>query len=167
MNWRISPLIVVSNTTPISELAKIGRLNLLRDVYSRLFVPREVYDEVTTGKHPAVTQIRIADWIELRPVGDAQKVLDLHAVTQLGLGECAAMILAEEIGAHRLLIDDRAARREAQRRGLPLIGTLGTLLLAKQRGLIPHLKEPLDDLIAHGARISEQLYRETLAAAHE
>lgn len=77
------------------------------------------------------------------------------------------LTLAEEIGAQRLLIDDRAGRREARARGLPVTGTIGTLLVAKQGGIIPSVRDVLDNLRAHGTRISEQLYRDAAAAASE
>lgn len=111
--------------------------------------------------------VQSASWIEVRTVSSSNKVLALHASSRLGLGECAALTLAEELGAHRLLIDDRAARREAEVRGLPFAGTITTLLVAKQRGIIASVKEVLDDLVAHGTRISKRLYRDTLTAARE
>lgn len=160
-------MIVVSDTTPISELAKIGRLTLLRDVYQRVIIPHEVYDEVMAGPRVVVAATQSATWIEVLAVSDSNKVLAFHASTPLGLGECAALILAEEVGAQRLLIDDRAGRREAEARGLPVTGTIGTLLVAKQQGIIASVKDILDDLRDHGTRISEGLYRHALAAAGE
>ncbi len=52
-------MIVVADTTPLSELAKIGEFNLLQKVYKRLAIPTEVYQEVTTGEHPVKTKIKI------------------------------------------------------------------------------------------------------------
>ena len=160
-------MIVVSDTTPLSELAKVGRLALLKDVFGRVIIPREVYNEATTGTHPAVTAVQSAEWIEVHSVRDTSKVLHLGINTGIDLGECAAIVLAEELEANRLLIDDLAARREAQARGLPVIGTIGILLLAKQRSLISSVKEVLDDLIANGTRISQRLYDDALAIAGE
>ena len=159
--------IIVSNTTPISELSKIGRLNLLLNLYGRLFIPQEVFNEVTTGTHPAAQTLTQADWIEVRAVVNSQKVFTLHSQTRLGLGECAAIILAEELSASRLLIDDLAARSEALSRNLPIIGTVGMILLAKNLGLIPNVEEILDDLIACGARTGRRLYLDALNVAGE
>ncbi len=88
-------------------------------------------------------------WVEVRQVIDTHKVVTLRTTTKLGLGECGAIILAEELGATRLLLDYLAARKEAQRRGLPVSGTVGIVLIAKQLGLIPNIKQVLDDLIAN------------------
>lgn len=160
-------MIVVADTTPLSELAKVGHLNLLRDVFGEIIIPQEVYNEVTTGTHPAVAAVKSANWIEVRAVSDSQKVSALQAGTGLDLGECAAIVLAEELGAEQLLVDDLGARREAKSRNLPIIGTVGTLLLAKQQGLIPSVKEILDNLIAQGKYISQSLYHNSLAIAKE
>lgn len=160
-------LIVVSDTTPLSELAKIGRLDLLREIYERVIIPQEVFDEATTGTHPAMVAVPAANWIEVRVVTDSRQVLALHTSTSLGLGECAAIVLAEELNADRLLIDDLAARREAQLRNLPLIGTVAIVLLAKKLGIIPAVKTLLDDLMTQGTRISQKLYRDALSVAKE
>jgi predicted nucleic acid-binding protein len=160
-------VIVVSDTTPLSELAKVGLINLLRDVYGQVIIPQEVYNEVTTGNHPAVKEIQSATWITIQSLSNSEKVSTLKEATNLGWGECAAMILAEELKADLLLIDDLKARRVALSRNLPIIGTVGTLLLAKQLELISSVKEVLDALIVRGKRISPRLYQETLAAAQE
>jgi predicted nucleic acid-binding protein len=127
----------------------------------------EVYNEATTGTHPAVTVVQSASWIEVQSVSDTQKVLSLQTDTRLDLGECAAIILAEELSANQLLLDDLAGRREAQARGLPVIGTVGIVLLAKERGLIFSVTEVLDELIANGTRIGQRLYDYALAVAGE
>ncbi len=160
-------MIVVSDTTPLSELAKVGQLVLLRDVFGQVIVPQEVYDEVTSGTHPAVPAVRSATWIEVRSVQDASQVVALRESTKIHVGEAAAIILAQELGAQQVLIDDLRARRVAKARLLPVTGTIGTLLLAKEQGLIAQVKPILDDLIALGKRISPQLYQDVLAIAQE
>ena len=160
-------MIVVSDTTPLSELAKVGQLVLLRDVFGQVIVPQEVYDEVTSGTHPAVAAVRSATWIEVRSVQDASQVVALRESTKIHVGEAAAIILAQELGAQQVLIDDLRARRVAKARLLPVTGTIGTLLLAKEQGLIAQVKPFLDDLIALGKRISPQLYQDVLAIAQE
>lgn len=160
-------MIVVSDTTPLSELAKVGRLDLLRAIFGRVIIPEEVYREVTTGNHPGSIAVPKATWIEVRAVSDAQKIYEIQVARKLHLGECAAMILAEDLDADFLLIDYLSARQEAIARNLPIIGTIGILLLAKKRGLISNVKETLDDLMAGGKRISQKLYQQALTAAGE
>lgn len=71
------------------------------------------------------------------------------------------------MGVQQILIDDLRARRVAKARLLPVTGTIGTLLLAKEQGLIVQVKPILDDLMAVGKRISLQLYQDVLAIAQE
>lgn len=103
----------------------------------------------------------------MRSVSDSEKMYALKAAKNLGLGECAAIILAEELGAQRLLIDDKKGRREAMSRNLAVIGIVGILLLAKQQELIKSVKEVLDSLIAQDTRISQRLYHYALTTAQE
>ena len=160
-------MIIVSDTTPLSELAKVGQVALLQDVFRQVIIPKEVHDELTRGTHAAIAALQAVDWIEVRSLSNSQKVSTLRTQTQLGLGECGAIILAEELGADRLLLDDQEARREALSRNLPVIGTVGVWLLAKRRGLIPSVKQILDDLIAQGTYISQKLYQDVLTQAQE
>jgi predicted nucleic acid-binding protein len=160
-------MIIVSDTTPLSELAKIGQLNLLKDVFRTLIIPQEVYQEITTGNHPAATIVPSIDWIKIHSISNLQTVSALQTSTGLDLGECAAIVLAEELKASQILIDDRAARIVAESKNLAVIGTIGTLLLAKDRGLIPHIKPILDQLIASGKWISINLYQQALNEAKE
>ena len=160
-------MIVVSNTTPFSELAKVGRMDLLGDIFGKVIIPQEVYNEITTGTHPAVNAVKSANWIEVLSIRNSQQVSILQSETNLDLGECAAIILAEELGADRVLIDEWAARKVAKSRHLPVTGTVGILLIAKHQGLIESVKPVLDELMAQGKRISQQLYQEVLDIAKE
>jgi len=160
-------MIVVSNTTPISELAKVGYLHLLYDLFEKVLIPQEVYSELTTGNHPAVGIVSNLDWLEVRNIGNTQQIQRLRLTSNLDLGEVAAIILAEELKVDQLLIDERAARRVAMKRQLPVIGTAGILVLAKQRGLIKSVKTILDGMIANGTRIGERLYMQVLVLAKE
>jgi predicted nucleic acid-binding protein len=125
-------VIVVSDTTPLSELAKIGRLELLQDIFGQVVVPEEVYEELMTGIHPAISQVKAATWIMMLSVTNAQSVQSLQEETLLGLGESAAIVLAEELAAEQLLLDDLDARRVAKARNLPVVGTLGVVVSAKR-----------------------------------
>ena len=160
-------MIVIADTTPLSELAKVGQLNLLRDIFGEIIIPQQVYHEVSQGNHPAAGIIKRQSWISVRTVSDDRKISLLQVSTKLHLGESAAIILAEELAADWLLLDDRRARQVAESKCLPIIGTIGILLLAKDEGLIPSIKEIMDNLMAQGKRISSQLYREALAIAQE
>jgi uncharacterized protein len=162
-------VIVVANSTPLIQLSKIHRLTILRDVYGKIIIPQEVETEVVIegAGRPGAAEVQAATWIEARTVTNKAEVTRLHTITPLGKGECGTIVLAEEIGAQRVIIDDRAARQVAQARGLPIIGTGGVLLVAKTRGIILNAKDILDELRAQGMHIGQTLYQRILAAAGE
>jgi hypothetical protein len=105
--------------------------------------------------------------LEVVTVDNQQLVRELQQSFKLDLGESEAIALAEEISASQLLIDERAARKVAMARKLPLIGTVGILLLAKRRGLLDSVKDVLDEMKAQGMRISDRLYVQVLTLAQE
>ncbi len=85
----------------------------------------------------------------------------------LDIGEAEAITLAVELNADRLIVDERRGRKEAIRLGLRVTGILGILLAAKQQGLVSFIQPLLDDLIANGFWIREELYAELLQLAGE
>ena len=160
---------VVTNSTPLIELSKINRLELLREIYGSIYIPEEVYTEVVVngvGK-PGAAEVEAADWIFCQSVTSRDQVFILHNQTLIDLGECGAIVLAQEIKADRIIIDDRVARQVAMIKGLSVIGTVGVLRVAKAQRIIPTVKPILDDLRSHGTRISDRLYYQTLATERE
>ena len=160
---------IVTNSTPLIELSKIKQLELLREVYGTILVPEEVYIEVVvdgTGK-PGAAEVEAAEWIYCQSVVDKGQVRSLQNHRSLHLGESATIVLAQEIAAEQVILDDNAARREAIARGLPIIGTVGVLLVAKTQRIIPSVRPILDSLRAQGTRISQDLYYQVLAGAGE
>ncbi len=142
-------MIVVSNTSPISNLAAIGQLELLQQLYGTIIIPPAVYQELINSgdAEPATLAVQTLDWIQTQPVSD--RVLLTSLQTNLDPGEAEAITLAVEINAERLIIDERRGRNEAIRLGLQVTGILGIVLAAKQKGLIPLVQPILDDLRAN------------------
>jgi predicted nucleic acid-binding protein len=141
-------VIVVSNTSPISNLAMVGQLTILQEIYSKIIIPTAVYNELTDeGAGDVVaTAVQTSIWIETQPVANLTLVTSLQS--KVNEGEAEAIALAIELKADELLIDERLGRREATRLGVPITGVLGVLLIAKQRGLIAAVKPVMDELIA-------------------
>ena len=160
-------MIIVSDTTPISELAKVDHLNLLPKLFGKVVIPQGVFDELQVGEHPAAQLVQNLSWLEVVTVDNQQLVRELQQSFKLDLGESEAIALAEEISASQLLIDERAARKVAMAQKLPLIGTVGILLLAKRRGLLDSVKDVLDEMQEQGMRISDRLYVQVLTLAQE
>lgn len=160
-------MIVVSNTSPISNLAAIGQLDLLQQLYGTIIIPQAVYQELINSgdTEPATLAVQTLDWIQTQPVSD--QVLLASLQTNLDLGEAEAITLAVEIKAERLIIDERRGRNEAIQLGLQVTGLLGIVLAAKQQGLIPLVQPILDDLRANSFWIRDALYAEVLRLAGE
>lgn len=155
-------MIIVSDTAPISELAKVEYLDLLPQLFGKVVIPQGVFNELQIGQHPAAFIVQNLAWLEVVTVDNQQLVEELQKSFHLHLGESEAIALAEEIGASQLLIDEKAARKVALARKLPIIGTMGILLLAKRRGLLDSVKDVLNEMQAKGTRISVSLYGQVL-----
>ena len=163
-------LIVVSNTSPLSSLATIEQLSLLREIYKKVIIPQAVAEELSNvgDADQKIKDTLLLDWIEVRQANDLAMSAMLQKDRLLDRGEAEAIALALELDADALLIDERLGRREATRLGLSIVGVLGILLVAKRRNLIPEIRSTVDSLISKaGFRVSEQLYQEVLNAAGE
>ena len=146
---------VVTDTTPLIALDRSGHLDLLPALFE-VHAPPAVVSEF--GWCPA--------WLRTSPSPNPSRVAALRET--LDAGEAEAVALAEAPPKARLLIDERKGRRVARSLGLRVIGTVGVLLAAKSRGLIPQVRPLLDALIHdHGLHLSEALRGTVLREAGE
>jgi predicted nucleic acid-binding protein len=143
-------VIIVSNAGPLIALAKIERFELLRKLFSKLYIPQAVYDEVVVigaGRAGAKeTEQAVGDWIKVQEVKDIVMVKSL--LTKLGKGESEAIALALETKADLVLLDDYKARATAEFMGLNMTGSVGMLNKVQKEGLISDLRPLLDELRA-------------------
>jgi predicted nucleic acid-binding protein len=156
------PRIVVVNSTPIIALAEIGQLDIFKQVYGEIVIPVAVHDEVTIKD----TQLLAGcDWILVKPISNhtAREMF----TSALHDGEVETMLLAKEISADLVIIDDGLARKHAKYLGLNLTGTVGVLLRAKSLGIISDVAPILDSLIKNGFYISDSVCREVLRLVDE
>jgi predicted nucleic acid-binding protein len=126
-------MIVVADTSPLNYLIRLGRPDVLREIYGRVLVPHAVLMEMQHPEAPA----EVRAWASAAPAWlEAMQVrqLDASLAAELGAGEREAISLALEVHADVLLIDERAGRREAEVRHLEVAGTLAVLLQASLRG---------------------------------
>src|SRR5262245_46085955 len=140
-------MIVVSNTTPLIGLATIQCFDLLQQLFGRIYIPQAVYDEaVTTGRERGGAKLEVssADWIETILVQDRLAVEVL--LDELDLGEAETIVLARELDADWVLMDEKKGRRKVTELGLNKIGTIGILLKAKETGLLPQIRPDLERL---------------------
>ena len=161
-------MIVVSNTTPLIGLASIQRFQLLEQLFGEIHIPQAVYDEaVVAGREVggARREVQTATWIETVPVKDRLAVDML--LGELDLGEAETIVLAREIGADWVLMDERKGRRKLAQLNMPKIGTLGILLKAKQTGLLPIVQLEIARLRRQGFSISQSVVEAVLRQAEE
>ena len=163
-------MLVVSDTSPITNLAAVGHLNLLQELYFQLTIPEEVRDELIlggSGNNPG-SEALSEPWFIIER-SDKQEYSRLaQANPALDRGEVAALALAVQRSANLVLLDDKAARNAAKALNLPHIGVVGILLAAKSRGLVPLIKPILDDLRIHaGFRLADAVYQDALRRAGE
>ena len=161
-------MIVISDTSPIINLAIIGHLHLLPAVFNEVVIPTAVYNEITlTGAGlPGSAEIAVANWVSVVSVKNRSLVDSFRA--ELQIGESEAIVLAMELKADLLLIDEALGRAIASKNGLKIMGLLGVLIVAKQKGLIPEVKTLINRLLVEADFwISNQLINQVLAEAGE
>ncbi|MEH2270576.1 MAG: DUF3368 domain-containing protein [Nostoc sp.] len=161
-------MIIVSDTSPINNLAAINHLHLLQQLYGTVLIPEAVYRELTDPNFPVAGTIEVQTfiWIQTRPVQDRTLVEALS--NELDIGEAEAIALALEMKADRVLIDERRGRMVAARLNLGYTGILGILVEAKSQRLISAVKPLLDALINQaGFWVAEPLYKRVLQLVDE
>jgi predicted nucleic acid-binding protein len=156
---------VVSNTTPIISLLKIGQLDLLPQIYSHIMIPEAVYREIEDGKNKMFyTELRNLDWIHIWKIRSPDTRLYLF---DLDDGEAETLILAQEQAADLVIIDEKCGRRYAKQMGLSITGTIGVLLRAKYQGLVPEITPLLYELRAKQSWLNDVLITKAQELAGE
>jgi len=155
-------MIIVSDTTPIISLMKIEQLDLLEKLFKRVKIPVAVYQELTTNQKfkQEAELIKGKVFIDVVEVEDTKSVSILQRATGLDKGESEAIVLAEEIKANLLLMDERKGRLVAKQMGNQITGTLGVIINAYEENLITAevTLQCFEQLKNSGIRISDSLY---------
>lgn len=155
---------VVSDTSPLIKLAGVGLLELLPQLYGEVWIPDTVRAEYQVKAATGDPDFATLPWLRVQP-GSTEP--SLQALSGLGAGEATAIALAQTSTARLLILDDKAGRRIAAQLNLPIVGTLGVLLAAKQIGLLPQVRPVLTAMVAQGRRISPRLHEDVLWLAGE
>jgi uncharacterized protein len=152
-------VVVVSNSSPLIALSQIGHLDLLGQLHPQILIPPAV------AKEGAPTVARLRGWIQVKPL---RRPRQPHTVSaSIGPGEHEVISLGLELNAARLILDERPARLLATSLGLAVIGTIGLLLAAKDRGLLVKIKPELDRLLAARFFMDQELYDRAIGQAGE
>lgn len=160
-------MIIVSNATPLIAFSKIQQLNLLKSVVNEIIIPEEIFNEVVIygqGK-PGSLDVQKASWIKSQKVSNQNQVNLL--LPTLDKGEAEVIVLAQELQANLVLIDEVSARKVAKLLNLTVIGTIGILIKAKDAGHIHAVKPYFDQLINSGLRYNLAFYNKVLSQLNE
>ena len=157
-------MIVVSNATPIITLSSIGKIDILKHFFNKVYIPQAVYDEIKSKRAYGYKEIE-DDFFEVMTIEDsfAQDIL----LNDLDLGEAQTIVLAKELNADIVLIDETIGYNIARSQKLNVKRTLSFLIVAKERGLITEVKPLLDEMIENGRWISRRVYGDVLRICGE
>ena len=152
---------IIGDSSALVALAVVNQLELLEKLYDKLYIPQAVFDEVTQVGKPQSDKLR-------QFLQSKVKRVDL-TLTQLGLGlgELEAITLYKELDADVLLIDDNRAKKYASLNGVKVIGSLGVLIKAKEKGHIEIIKPFLDEIQKSEVYISKKLIEKVLEICGE
>ncbi|GAB4412487.1 MAG: DUF3368 domain-containing protein [Bacteroidia bacterium] len=157
-------MIVISDTSVVSNLIVIGQLDLLKVLFRNIVVPTAVHHELMALRAFEVdlSPYLSADWVAVMSPTDVALVKSLKE--SLDQGESKAIVLAQEHRNSLLAIDEKAGRKIAQYMGIDIIGLVGILIRAKETGAITAIKPLLDQVIQQaGFYLSPRFYQQILS----
>jgi predicted nucleic acid-binding protein len=147
--------IIISDTSCLILYDKIGRFDILQATFDHIIVTEEVASEY--GDLPG--------WIEVKSLKNRKQYDELRL--ELGRGEASSIAFAIENSESLLIIDERKGRKRAEELGISIIGSLGVLLKAKEKGAIDSVSQIMEDINKTDFRISEAIKKKLLEEAGE
>lgn len=159
---------IISNTSPLIYLAKLNKLELLKELFNKIIIPKEVFDEVIKGKEEKYFDaIKIENavksgWIDVKEITIGKELEEF--APEIDIGELSVIQLALRLKPEMILIDDASARAIAESFGFNVKGTLYILLKSFSKKMIDkkQIKILLNELVSVGFRISTELYVKVL-----
>lgn len=155
-------MIVVSDTTPLISLLKIGHLDLLKDLFDSVILPQSVLDELTVNQefYEEAQTVKDADYITVEPASDQNEIATFGKAVGLDRGESEAILLSEKLSADVLLMDEVKGRQVARQMNIHIMGCIGILIVAFKNGYLSRseAEESIEVLRKSGRHISDRLY---------
>ncbi len=154
---------LISNSSPLIALSTLEKLDILKTLFGNIIIPEAVYDEVFTR---GFDKVSVPGFLAIEKISDKNLMVSLEM--QIGYGESEVIALALERKITRVLIDDKQARKIAENLGLKVMGTLGVLILAKEKQLIKDIKPLVLELIEKiNFRIDRNVLNKALRLVNE
>lgn len=158
-------MVVVSDTSIISNLIQLERVRLLHELFGEIIIPQSVYNELSVIQSHSEFLDK-TKWVNVKTVKKSPLYEEL--LKKLDSGEAESIVLSIELKADLLLVDEKRGRRIASSYGVKISGLIGVLIKAKEQSLIKSIKPLLDKLIYEvGFRINPKLYSEILEITNE
>jgi len=157
---------VVADSSPLVVLTKLGCFDLLNRLFPRLYISTEVHYEVVIAGAglPGSSEVSKAEWIELKALQNPANLYPAQSKCGLGPGEMSTILLAKELGANPVLLDDYRARRVAKAEGLGILGSIGLLETFYRRRYLTDLRSVFQELVTHNVYIDKRLLNRRLRA---
>lgn len=164
-------MIVVSDTSPIIILSRIGLLSLLLDLFAEIHIPENIYDEITQAGAGRPGSSEVADargtWVTVHPTRPSEARERFRQHQGPSHQDVSVIALAEALASDLILVDERPLRKTVLAEGFMVTGVGGILYRAKRENLVESLREPLDHAIAEGLYLAAPLRNHLLRLAGE
>lgn len=157
-------MIVVADASPLVALALCDCLEVLDQLFGEIKVSQAVFDEVVSGNKPGARKLEAYLLDKVSTVNIDQYIL---GDTTLDRGELTSIALYKKLAADYLLIDEKAGRRIAKLNDVEIIGSLGVLILARKKGIIPLLRPYIEILRQSKVHFGADLLNYALSAVGE
>lgn len=155
-------MVVVTDAGPLIHLGSCGCLWVLKSLFGQVIVPAAVWNEATAHPElPGAQEVLRADWLEVVSAPRVQVRPEFHGL-ELHRGERLGLELALELSAEMFLSDDQEAVRAARGVEMPVLGSIGVLIRAKEKGLLEAVMPHLEAMRASGFWMSKR-FVETVA----
>ena len=156
----------IINASPLIFFSRCGHLQLLRAFADEFWVPEPVAREILRRgiRDVSAQAIQDTEWLTVHPVTTIPAAI---AAWRLGAGEASVLSLAAEHPGTQAIIDDLAGRKCAASLNIPVRGTLGIVLAAKGRGLIPKARDVIEEMTIAGLHLSRRVLDEALRRVDE
>jgi len=148
---------VICNSTPLISLSSIGKLHLLNDLFGEIIIPDKVFNEVVIAGSDKYGSSDIKECIWIKVTKTSDNILKSYLMQTLDEGEAEVIVLADELKADLIIIDERLARNYVEKANMKLIGTLGILAKSKLEGYIPCARNLIREMLSKGIWFNKAL----------